>query len=652
MTNALLSEISELTSGLNVGLQFDRWVNDLLPGLPPPEIPDQVADPCGAAEYLHTLRDITILASKVRPLIRITDSNLDVMSELEGEMSCSVEELMDDTGHLKIVIRYDNWLVDWMTHQTTMIEDLNIIVDPNPAEQDWRTRWGGKITEIHVKRDEKGIHEIELTAMSFREHAKKLLAAANPIFPPEIQLPKMWVLPGPTRTICAVTAFVNLGRLFMPGWSAITNIFNPAGWINPLNPDAALNILPTAWPIQVAFVDPVLDQSRWSAIGARWTDWHSTFKDILTDAGCIMRAYTYLTTDKDSPNTELTSILELVPDLVELVTGQNLNDIEGDIGKLVAPIRNCVVFAFEQVDGVHGPTGTAFDGLLDTVAVTLDDLITPIAIDITTGDTFDPGEMLNGEPVWDAAGISRTHLIEQLTGLAPEVPKVIWWDNTYSGMISTDLTWHKGGVKTIMTGSKSPTIVNQAQTFAIRYGLSRLSDVINEYLAVWAGGESQVQGTNGLDNLYQGQLDDTLLAWERYTDPIRALYGGDVAWQEHFEKGSGTAYTLASIITLRDGDWKTRPFAAFKATTENGRPWIADVDYFLGDRVGFEQEGIIYVDNVYGIKREWDWATPLKVTMKIGEDKQKSDPFGAAFKTMAAIYTVVGQVLGEGTLFG
>ena len=148
-----------------------------------------------------------------------------------------------------------------------------------------------------------------------------------------------------------------------------------------------------------------------------------------------------------------------------------------------------------------------------------------------------------------------------------------------------------------------------------------------------------------------GQLSDVFLAWERYTDPIRALNAGDLAWQEHFEKGSGTAYTLAGILTLRDGDWKTRAFAAFKAEALNGWPWIADLDYALGDRVGFEKEGVIYVDNVYGIKRDWSWQQPLRVAVKIGEDKSRGDPFNAAFKTMAAIYSFAGQLAGEGTIF-
>lgn len=434
----------------------------------------------------------------------------------------------------------------------------------------------------------------------------------------------------------------------MPGLSIITNVFDPPGWLNPLGPRSVLNILPTEWPIQVAFVDPALDQSRWTSIGATWTSWHDTFKDILVDAGVAMKAYTYLTTDADSPNTELAVLLEAVPELVSAITGLNLTNLENELAKAAAPLRNCVVFSFEDISGVHGPTGTVADGLLSTVAVTLDDLITPVAIDLTTGDTFDPGQILNGETVEDASGIGETYLIEQLWDVAPEPPKVIWWDGTYNGVITSDLMYHKGAVKTIMTGSKSPAIVNQAQTFAIRYGLSQLQTVITAGVFEQTG-EAPVGA--GLDNLYQGQLDNTLLAWERFTDPIRALWTGAVAWQEHFERGSGTAYTLSSILTLRSGNWKTRAWASFQATTLNGFPWVADYDFYLGNRVGFEQNGIIYVDNVYGIKREWDWQRPLLVSCKVGDGRDKGDPFGAAFKTIGNLYALVGELAGEGTLF-
>jgi hypothetical protein len=625
-----------------------RWADDYVPVA---EGVDLLNAPCQTATYLSGVRHTTLAASHLKPMIRLADANLQIMQELDGAIDVSIEELMDDTGKVTVTIAYDNWLTDYMTNQTHLVADLHLLIDPIASKPNWRSRWGGKITEIHLKKDDKGIHTIELTALSFYEHSKRLLVAANPIFPPEVQLPRMWVLPGPIRTVLATTAFINLGRLFMPGWSTITNIFNPAGWINPLGVDAVKEFLPTAWPIQVAFVDAAIDQSRWEAIGSTWQDWHASFKDLLSDAGCIMRWYTYLTTDEDSPNTELAALLTGGGHPLLAALGVDVSQLKQDLASLAAPMRNCVVVSFEQKDGITGPTGTAVDGLISTVAVTLDDLITPVTVDIVTGQEWDAGQVLNGETVADAAGMDQTYFLQQLAGVAPAVPKVIWWDGPYNGITTVDLTWHKGSPKTIMTGGHSPVIVNQAISFAIRYGLAQLSQVINDYASLWAGGEAQVPFSAGLDNLYQDQLADTLLAWQRFTDPVRALGAGDVSWQEHLEKGSGTAYTLASVLTLRDGNYKTRPFAAFKADAMDGTPWIANSDYFLGDRVGFEQNGIVYVDNVYGMKRTWSWDRPLTVTLKIGEDKMKGDPVGAAFKTMANVYSFVSEIAGEGTVF-
>lgn len=627
------------------------WVSDLLPPVPGPAVPSLVDSPCRAAAYLEGVREVTLESGRARPLLRLGDKHMNVVADLHGEISASAEELMSDSGVAKVVISYNNWLMDYVTNETMPIEDLHLLIDLVPTKPNWRTRWGGKLTEINVKRQEDGKRVIELTAVSFREHAKRLLIAANPVFPPEIQLPRMWVLPGPVRSICAATMAVNLGRNYMPGWSTITNLFNPMAWINPMNMGGFANVSPLHWPVQVAFVNPVLDQSRWSSIGSSWQDAHSVFKDLLTDAGVQMRAYTYLTSDEDSPNQELEKLLLGMPELLERLFGKDWSKEKDFLRKLVAPKRNCVMFAFEDMSGHSGPTGTVVDGIIDTVAVTLDNLITPVVVDLNTGDTFDPGNTLNGMPIYEATGIGRTHLLEQLALTAPPPPKVIWWEGEYSGVNTSSLIWHKGSAATIMTGSKSPSIVNSAQTFAIKYGLARLSDAINVWVA-GPTGQVQVPMSNGLDNLYNNQLDNTLLAWQRFTDPMRALKAGDMKWLEHFEAGTGTAYTLASILTLREGYWKTRPWCAFKAGTLNGMPWLAYIDYQLGQRVGFEHDGILYVDNVTSIKWSWSDNNAMRVDLKIGDDNNRDDPFAAAFKTMANVYKLVGQLAGEGTLFG
>ncbi|SKM80945.1 Bacteriophage protein [Mycobacteroides abscessus subsp. massiliense] len=610
--------MSTLLDGVDHGLitaplEFTRWLDKSWKGMVgQKDKPNPDLDPMSAYRYLRGRRDVIESASRQRPLVRLFDKNMKQVAQVQGERQASVEELWTDSGQASCVIRYDNWLTEFILQQTKIHEDLHLVVDPIPTQTSWRTRWGGKVTGVIAKRDSSGIHTLELEAISNRQHAKNLLFAANPVFPPEIQLPKMWVLPGNTRTILSISMFINLARLFFPLLSIPTNAFNPFAWIN----GGITGLDPLSWPLQVAFVNPLLDQSRLSVIGAAWTDWHSAMDDMLKDAGCGFRAYTWLEEDEDSPHTEL----------VDLARGTVAEDLVND---LTRPHRNCVVFAVEDKSGVTGPTGTAADGVINLIGATLDDMITETLFNL---DQDQDGET---DP-----------LFRKLLGVAPEKPKTIWYEGQYSGIIESERRQHKGEVKTIMTGSRSPQIVNQAQTFAIRYALSQLAQVIS-----YGIGAYQQYGSEGLDNLYQGQLDNTLFAWQRFTDPMRALRVGDLAWQEHFEKGGGTAYTLAGIVTLRLGHFNTRAWQGFTVSVINGRPHVVDVDVGLGDRAGFEQHGIIFTDQITAIRRTWSRTEPVTVHLSIGDDTAKQDPTARGLRALQAVWTTLSHFLGEGTLF-
>lgn len=596
-------------------LEFTQWLNGafrdrLIANMGKP---DPANHPMDAYRYLRGRRDVIESAANQRPMLRLFDKNMQPIAQIAGERMASVEEMASDSGQANVVLRYENWLTDFILHQTKIHEDLHLVVDPNPTKPTWRTRWGGKVTGIVAKRDSSGIHTLELEAISNRQHAKNLLFAANPIFPPEVQLPKMWVLPGNTRTILSISMFINLARLFFPALSIPTNIFNPAGWIN----GGISGLNPLAWPLQVQFVNPLLDQSRLSVIGAAWTDWHSAMDDMLKDAGCNFRAYTWLTEDEESPHTEL----------VDMVRG--LGVLEDAVDAVSRPHRNCVMFAVEDKSGQDGPTGTAADGVINLIGTTLDDMITNTLFPLDRDGDGEP------DPVF-----------RKLLGVAPEKPKTIWYDGQFTGIVESERRLHKGPVKTVMTGGRSPSIVNQAQTFAIRYALSQLAQVIS-----YGIGAYQQYGTEGLDNLYQGQLDNTLLAWMRFTDPVRALWTGDFAWQEHFERGGGTAYTLSGIVTLRLGNYKTRAWQGFTVKVVNGRPHAIDIDVGLADRAGFEQGGIIFVDQITAIKRTWSRTEPVTIQLSIGDDSEKGDPFARGLRALQAVWSTLSHFLGEGTIF-
>lgn len=595
--------------------------------------PSARTDPAGAFNYLHNKRTVIEKSAGLRPLFRLADKDLRIVGELTGEMTAEFEELMVDSGTARYVVRYDNWLVDYIVNLTRVEEDLHLIIDKDPNDPtDCRRRWGGKIHTINIKRNGDGTSTVEMLAISMREHSKRLLFAASPFLPPEVQLPKMWIMPGPIRTVLFMSMFVNLARLFVPGLSFLTNIFNPMSWLDPLSTDALFQVNPLAWPIQVAFVNPISDTSMWTVLGATWTDWHSATADMLRDTGVILRCYTYLVGDTYNPHDELGGLLGL----------SHLTQIANSAA---TPTRNCIIFKLIDKSGHQGPTGTAFDGLLDVVAVSFDDFISSALFDATTGLALD------GEPVFDVQG-NNFPVLASLLGVAAPVPKVIWREGQFTGLVEATHTLHKGSPRTIMTGGRSPSLVNETQTFVIKWGLAQLSSMINIAIGTMINTAFEMPMTPGLDALYQGQLDNTLFAWQRFTDPLRALWNGDLSYQEVMERGSGTAYTLAGFLTLRTGLDKTKPRQGFKAVVRNGHPWVVDYDTELGDRNAFEFDGVLYVDQIYGDKRKVDRNSGMLTVLTIGEDKDKQDSMARTMRAVQSLYTMFGAFLGEGLIFG
>lgn len=647
MTNPLGTIAAGAEDLINMPLQFTRHMaqqmQDYVIGAMSKPLP--ATDPLAAYRYNESRARMLKDGFKQRPLLRMQDKNLAQLATIGGEMSCRFEEIATDTGEAGVVIRGGSDLGDFVRNAVRIEEDLHLSIDINPRRLSWKTRFGGKITTINVKRDSSGIHTVELIASANREHLKHVLVGTTPFFPPEVQPLSLWMLPANCRTACASTLFINLMRQFVPGLSTITNIMNPFQWLNPFGPDALLNFNPLQWPIQVQFVDPLLDQSRTTIFTGSWNDFHTASLDVMRDAGVCARAYTVFPDDVDHPQPELAALMPktrlvdipIVGSMVAAVEAfldhNGLVDLPEDatVADLVRPQRPCVMVAFEDHSGYSGPTGTAADGVINLFASTLDDLITTTVIPI---DADDDGEV---DP-----------LFRKLLGVAPPTPWAVYRDGQHSGIIESNYTQHKGAVKTIMTGGKSPKLVNDLQTFAIKWGLSQLQTVI---VAGIGGSQGGPPIGAGLDELYQGQLDNKLLAWQRYTDPLRALYTGDLGYLESFERGNA-AYTISAILTLRQGNWKTRAFRSFKTSIRQAAPYIIYYDILLDDRVGFEQDGIIYVDQVHAIKYEYDRQKPISYTVSVGDDTKDQDPFSQGIKAMQGLGALIGAVIGMDTIFG
>lgn len=549
---------------------------------------------------LDARRQLVLDANRQRPLLRLLDKKMQFLGTVTEERSGSWERLMDDSGVGTISLRWSDWLAKLVKDDVRVQEDLHLAIDPNPNKRTWETRLGYRVTAVRAVKHDDGTRTVELDLISLREHAKHILLGATPFSAPEFQPLKSWIWFQNLRSNLAFTTFLNLARSYWPVLSLVTSLFDPVHWLTT----RAGNLSPLHWPVQVQFVNMLLDQSRLLPLAAKWQDLHTISEPLMDDAGVCLVDYLWLPEDETSPHPELAALV-------------------GE--KLARPTRACVILAFEDHSGVTGPTGTALDGAANLIGATLDDTITEVIypLDRDKDGQIDP-------------------FFRRLLGVAPEKPSLVWRDCEYSGLISSEHKMQRGTSQTVWTGGHSPTWLNQIQTFGIKFGLSQLQTAITD-------GVFHNQGPapigSGLEEAYQGQLDDILFAYEKFTNPATALWFNDYALLEGFEQGNGYAYVISAALTIRQGLAKRKPKVSFTMNARDGEPWCWGYDYNIGHRGLFEVNSIYYTEQIRGVKWEYDENKPIALALTIGKNRDR-DPFDAGMKALADGWNAIGALIG------
>ena len=152
-------------------------------------------------------------------------------------------------------------------------------------------------------------------------------------------------------------------------------------------------------------------------------------------------------------------------------------------------------------------------------------------------------------------------------------------------------------------------------------------------------------GTSGLNEVYQGQGDDILLAYQKFTNPRTAAWMNDYALLEGFEQGNGYAYVVAAALTIRQGLFKRSPKVTFTMEAREGEPWCYGYDYTVGDRGLFEVDFIYYTEQIRGIQWRYGRDEAVRSQLSVGRDRER-DPFEAGLKALSDGWNAIGALIG------
>ena len=136
-----------------------------------------------------------------------------------------------------------------------------------------------------------------------------------------------------------------------------------------------------------------------------------------------------------------------------------------------------------------------------------------------------------------------------------------------------------------------------------------------------------------------------------FQDPRRTSAVGIYARNEAFGQGSGSAFTINSVMDIRKIWYETRPYTSFKFDVGDGSPFVLGEDIRLGSRVSAERRGVVYTDQIMAIKRTGDRNTSGRPVISFGDDSREEDPVARGMSALANVAAFGAMLAGSGDMF-
>lgn len=362
---------------------------------------------------------------------------------------------------------------------------------------------------------------------------------------------------------------------------------------DPLDPQQWLAGLDMSqWNIVVKPHRFLEDSSPWTILSSRFKYWHDMAAPTLDDAQLMVTTRRYLPGDPPP------------------WPGANLR-----YGTIVVDIVDKSGYWDETSTG-----GTIWDGLKRTVVELADNWVDEIVN--TVSEPIDPYKNIVGK--W--------------LGTFPRAPYVVYRDGEITACEAYEWGFTPGGPVQMVGGGHSAYGVNEGISAAIQ----TVGNIAGGFVYFPTAGTIA-------DEFLKPIYTDTVAAFWSIKSPVRALRYGWSHSHEKWVEGMDRAYTLSSLIKMREGFYNTRPRTAHKLTVGDGRPYyIGDNGqghWFLGDRIGstirdFPVKGQVFVEQATEVEYAWDrdsagWSAIIG-------DPRVNEPMGE--KTLRLIRTGMAAV--------
>ena len=440
-------------------------------------------------------------------------------------------------------------------------------------------RWSGRVFTCEDKFSDR-VNTVVVTCISDYAWLEKILCWPNFLLPIEIQFPSEALYIGPAVTCVKTLVAEQCFRLQSGIWELLNNLgsgnLDWTAWYGTLLESNGNLLEMLLTPIVVVPTNAIFDTSPWVSFSGRMDQVSTLIEQVCKDTGINVTMQLWLPGDPQPPG-------------------------------LLVPLTNpTIVMDAKSNLGVTGPTGTFLDGILQDVV----DLGSSVL-----GQVLDP--FLNPNSAYAPQGIN----IAPTIGVNFVQPWVVLTDDPRSGMLQYSVKGRTPLCHTIVAGGKSPQWINDLLNLVASFAIQTLSIII---------------GISGIPtDLFNGVIDDVLLAFFMSENGKRRIALGPYAFPEVFCQTGSSAYTLDGWFAMQNAMWDSRGLYTYQWTFYNGYPYTLGVDIHVGQMASFANRGLLYTDYVDSVVFTDDRSSRVgKLEITVGDGQFVESPIAKLYRKL------------------